>query len=79
MGQYVLCALEAEALVVLASPSSGYRLGPELARFAGQEECLAGMLLRTCAEVSTTLRANGHAPDLHATSLATLGNDLATV
>jgi hypothetical protein len=49
------------------------------ARFAGQEERLAGMLLRTCAEVSATLRDNGHAPDLHATSLATLGNDLATV
>jgi DNA-binding IclR family transcriptional regulator len=30
------------------------------ARFAGQEERLAGMLLRTCAEVSATLRANGH-------------------
>jgi hypothetical protein len=50
-----------EALVVPASPSGGYRLGPELARFAGQEERLAGMLLRTCAEVSATLRANGHA------------------
>ena len=49
-----------EALVVPASPS-GYRLGPELARFAGQEQRLAGMLLRTCAEVSATLRANGHA------------------
>jgi DNA-binding IclR family transcriptional regulator len=31
------------------------------ARFAGQEERLAGMLLRTCAEVSATLGANGHA------------------
>jgi hypothetical protein len=61
MEQYVLCALEAEALVVPASPSGGYGLGPELARFAGQEERLAGMLLRTCAEVSATLRANGHA------------------
>ena len=71
--------MNSNAFVVPASPSGGYRLGPELARFAGQEECLAGMLLRTCAEVSATLRANGHAPDLHATSLATLGNDLATV
>jgi len=61
MGQYVLCALEAEALVDPASPSGGYRLGPELARFSGQEERLAGILLRTCAEVSTSLRANGHA------------------
>jgi hypothetical protein len=61
MGQYVLCALEAEALVVPASPSGGYRLGPELARFAGREERLAGMLLSTYAEVSATLRANGHA------------------
>jgi len=31
------------------------------ARFAGQEERLAGMLLRTCAEASVTLGANGHA------------------
>ena len=31
------------------------------ARFAGQEERLAEMLLRTCAEVSATLGANGHA------------------
>ncbi len=30
------------------------------ARFAGQEERLAEMLLRTCAEVSATLGANGH-------------------
>ena len=30
------------------------------ARFAGQEESLAEMLLRTCAEVSATLGANGH-------------------
>jgi DNA-binding IclR family transcriptional regulator len=30
------------------------------ARFTGQEERLAGMLLRTCAEVSATLGANGH-------------------
>ena len=51
------------------------------ARFAGQEERLAGMLLRTCAEVSATLPAptGTQAPDLHATSLATFGNDLATV
>ena len=35
-----------EALVVPASPSGGYRLGPELARFAGQEQRLAGMDLR---------------------------------
>jgi DNA-binding IclR family transcriptional regulator len=56
----IVTALEAESLVVPASPNGGYRLGPELARFAGQEERLAGMLLRTCAEVSATLRANGH-------------------
>jgi DNA-binding IclR family transcriptional regulator len=31
------------------------------ARFAGQEDRLAGMLLRTCAEVSATLGGNGHA------------------
>jgi DNA-binding IclR family transcriptional regulator len=31
------------------------------ARFAGQENRLAGMLLRTCAEVSATLGGNGHA------------------
>jgi DNA-binding IclR family transcriptional regulator len=31
------------------------------ARFTGQEERLAEMLLRTCAEVSATLGANGHA------------------
>ena len=31
------------------------------ARFAGQEERLAEMLLRTCAEVSATLGGNGHA------------------
>jgi DNA-binding IclR family transcriptional regulator len=30
------------------------------ARFAGQEEHLSEMLLRTCAEVSATLGANGH-------------------
>jgi DNA-binding IclR family transcriptional regulator len=30
----IVAALEAEALVVPASPSGGYRLGPELARFA---------------------------------------------
>ncbi|MDF2702622.1 MAG: transcriptional regulator [Rubrobacteraceae bacterium] len=30
------------------------------ARFAGQEERLAEILLRTCAEVSVTLGANGH-------------------
>jgi DNA-binding IclR family transcriptional regulator len=56
----IVTALEAESLVVPASPNGGYRLGPELARFAGQEERLAGMLLRTCAEVSATLRVNGH-------------------
>ena len=32
------------------------------ARFAGQEERLAEMLLRTCAEVSATLGANWHTP-----------------
>jgi IclR family acetate operon transcriptional repressor len=30
----IVTALEAESLVVPASPSGGYRLGPELARFA---------------------------------------------
>lgn len=30
------------------------------ARFGGQEERLAEMLLRTCAEVGATLDANGH-------------------
>jgi hypothetical protein len=35
-----------EALVVSASPSGGYCLGPQLARFAGQEQRLAGMDLR---------------------------------
>jgi len=50
-------AIRDDAGVVVAALS----IPVPTARFAGQEERLAGMLLRTCAEVSATLGANGHA------------------
>jgi DNA-binding IclR family transcriptional regulator len=42
----IVTALEAESLVVPASPSGGYRLGPKLARFAASA---GGELRELCA------------------------------
>ena len=38
----IVTALEAESLVVHASPSGGYRLGPELVRFAARRSASPG-------------------------------------
>lgn len=56
----IVTALEAESLVVPASPRGGYRLGPELARFAasaggGLRECVRPFIERLRHEADETV------------------------